>query len=239
MSEFKRSALLRLPTLMSLMMGVFISAWLLSLISVRAQSPSLAQEFIRAAQSLNLPAGTQIPVKYDQGEKILLAKEDSLALTLKVAGNITNAKGIIIIPSGSEIVGEIKPTGRGAQFFSQRILLKLDNQPPLEKSLDAISQIIARIETLVKGVNVEQIIQGATLGEMANNILSGFREKTGKNDSTSILNARELEALAGWLLGSETIDLISINPNKDLNLTLKSDFALDESPPLPLRSCAD
>jgi hypothetical protein len=109
-----------------------------------------------------IPAGTDIPVKYEQGEKILLTKQETFSLSLTVTDNIKNSQGQTIIPDGSQIIGEIKPDGQGSRFLSQKIFLK--TRQPQEKSIDAISSVFTRLERLIKGVNPDKIIQGAVLG---------------------------------------------------------------------------
>ncbi|WP_013321326.1 hypothetical protein [Gloeothece verrucosa] len=224
MSEVKYNAPITLSTLMVIGVSVITFTSIGSIASSRAQALSSPQPLAKTSNNLILPAGTQIPVKYDQSEKILLTKEDTMALTLKVATNITYADGTIIIPNGSEIVGEIKPSGKGSQFFSQKIFIKSPNQTHLQTSLDAISQIITKIETLIKGVDTEQILKGATLGNKAENLIASFKNYNRHRRRT--VNSSELEALAGWFLSSETLELISINPEKDLNLTLRSELVL-------------
>lgn len=201
---------------------IFASNPLMS--SIQAQSSPRIKDTVKIKDELLLPAGTLIPVKYQSAKKILLTKEETMKLSLQVANNITNVDGKVIIPDGSEIVGEIKPSRSGSQFFSQKILLKLNNQTSVEKSLDAISQIINKIETLVSGINADQITQDAILSPMATKLIKAFREQS--RSPGRILGVSDLEALSGWLLDSETLSLIAINPEQDLQLTLQSDLIL-------------
>lgn len=225
MSEAKYNAPITLSTLMVVGVSVLTFTPVFLVTSSRAEpSSKTAQELATTPNHLMLPVGTQIPIRYDQAEKILLTKEDTITLKLKVATNITNADGTIVIPDGSEIIGEIKPSGKGSQFFSQAVLIKTENQTHLETSLDAISQVITQIETLVKGVNYEELFKKATLGQKAEKVIASFIEYS-KNRRTQ-LDSAEIEALAGWFLGAETLELVSINPEKDLNLTLRSELIL-------------
>jgi hypothetical protein len=166
-----------------------------------------------------IPAGTDIPVKYEQGEKILLTKQETFSLSLTVTDNIKNSQGQTIIPDGSQIIGEIKPDGQGSRFLSQKIFLK--TRQPQEKSIDAISAVFTRIERLIKGVNPDKIIQGAVLGKSAASVLASF---TSDQPVSEIIRGGGLEVLAGWLLRGESVELLSINPKEDLKLTLRSDF---------------
>lgn len=221
MSDTKRSAPITLSLLMSLgmILGFFASVFSVSL--TKAEQLSQSKQPIVKVESIILPAGTQIPVRYEQGKKILLTKQESLSLTLRVATNITNMEGTVMIPDGSEIIGEIKPTEKGSRFFSQKLFIKSNNQI---HSLDAISRVISKIETLIKGVNPEEILQEAILGDKASKLIASFERSSKNNRALSGLDPAQIEALSGWLLGNETLELVSINPNKDLNLTLQSDL---------------
>lgn len=226
----KSSALNTLLALITIGVSLVIFNPFLSFASTEQSVSENRQALTRNSHTF-LPAQTLIPIRYDLGEKILLTKEETMELSLQVAKNVTNSNGQIIIPDGSEIIGKIKPTGVGSQFFSQKILLKLNNNKSYtEQSLNAISPVINKIETLVQGINPEtldNITQNAVLGSMAANLLAAFREDSGRRQS-EILGLSDLEALAGWLLGRKTLELVSINPEQDLQLTLQSDFVLDE-----------
>jgi len=194
-----------------------------------SMTPAIARQFtpIRPIKQIPLrnyqliPAGTAIPVKYDQGEKILLTKEETFSLSLTVTDNIKNSQGQIIIPDGSQIIGEIKPDSQGSRFLSQKIFLKTSQ--PQEKSIDAISEVFTRLERLIKGVNPDKIIRGAVLGKSAASVLASFTSD--QPISEGLLRGGGLEVLAGWLLRGESVELLSINPREDLKLTLRSDFS--------------
>jgi hypothetical protein len=173
------------------------------------------------SDALLIPAGTTIPVKYDKGNKILLTREETLSLTLTVADNIKNLQGVTIIPGGSKIIGEIKPQEKGSQFISEMVMIG-DKEPKSQK-FDAISEVITRIEKLIKGGNPERVIKGAVLGHYAQAVIASLRDN--KPISSDFLRYGGLEALGGWLLRGESIDLVSIDPDRDLKLTLRSDFA--------------
>lgn len=222
MSDVKYNAPITLSTLMVVSMSVLIFTPILSLAFDDEQSSSHTQEL--TSNHLTLPAGTLIPIRYDKAEKIILTKEETMTLTLKVASNITNAQGAIVIPDGSQIIGEIKPSGKGPQFFSHTILIKSKNNKNLETHLDAISQIITTIETLIQGANLEKNLKRATVSDQAQKLITSFREAI-RNRRTGI-ESEELQALAGWFLGGEMLELVSINPEKDLNLTLRSELVL-------------
>lgn len=226
MSDPKFSTPNTLKTLLIFGVSVIPLSAIFWVSSLSAQTLSIPKKIDTTTHHFILSAGTEIPIKYDQGTKILLTKDETLSLTVQVAENITNAQGKILIPNGSEIIGEIRPSGQGSQFFSHKLLIKCQNQTPLETSINAISQVISHVETLIKGINPDSLLKGAILGDMANKLLNSFRDTHQSETARGGLTAAELEVLGGWLLGAETLELVSINPAQDLNLTLQSDLVL-------------
>lgn len=165
-----------------------------------------------------VPTGTQIPVDFDK-EKILVTKEETVPVTLKVAANLKTRNGNVLIPYGSEIVGQIQPANGGSQFVAQKIVF----QNGQEQSIDGTSRVVTRTEVVKKGASAGDILEGAAIGAAASAVLSGV---LGKIDTEEVLGGAGLGALGGWLLGGEKAELISINPKTDLAVTLNSDLAL-------------
>lgn len=66
-----------------------------------AQQPS--------AQLTAIPSGSKILVRYDEAERILVTKEETAPLTLIVAQDVVNS-GRVLVPSGSQVVGELRPS---------------------------------------------------------------------------------------------------------------------------------
>lgn len=223
MLNFQKRGHYRPVTLLTMLLSASFVVVSLSL------TPAIARQFapINSIKQIPqrtyqlIPAGTAIPVQYNQGKKILLTKEETFSLSLTVTDNIKNSQGQIIIPDGSQIVGEIKPDGQGSRFLSQKIFLKTSQ--PQEKSIDAISAVFTRLERIIKGVNPDKIIQGAVLGKTAASVLASFTSD--QPISEGLLRGGGLEVLAGWLLRGESVELLSINTKEDLKLTLRSDFS--------------
>ena len=192
-------------------------------------SRSLAYRWVLAPESplarqdpADLIIGTKIPVRYERSPRILLTKEESFSLTLIVARDIKNKQGRVIIPHGSQILGEIRPLSLGSRFFSERLLIYNQNQSIKAYSLNAISPWINQVETLVKGINPDNLLKGATLGEAAGAVIAALKGEQPLNQE--ILQRAGLEALTGWLLSGERVELLSIVPERDLTLTLESEF---------------
>ncbi len=172
------------------------------------------------AQSLIIPAGTNIPVLYEQAEKILVTRSETLPLTVRVAANIRNRNGDILIPFGSEIVGQIQPAENGSQFVAEYISL-----PNQQISLNASSQVITRTEVVEEGADAITILQGTLVGTAAATLIAAVTGDTAIA-TEEVLAGAALGTLGGWLFGGGEAELIAINPNTDLTLTLQSDLVI-------------
>ena len=172
------------------------------------------------SQSLIIPAGTNIPVQYEQAEKILVTKGETLPLTVTVAANIRNRNGDILIPFGSEIVGQIQPVESGSQFVAEYISL-----PNQQISLNANSQVITRTEVIEEGADAITILQGTLVGTAAATLIAAVTGDTAIA-TEEVLAGAALGTLGGWLFGGGEAELIAINPNTDLTLTLQSDLVI-------------
>ncbi|MGB3693133.1 MAG: hypothetical protein WBG70_15745 [Spirulinaceae cyanobacterium] len=173
-------------------------------------------------QPIVMPAATTLPVEYKEAEKIILTKEETVPLTLTVAANIKNKQGEVLIPYGSEIIGELQPKDGGSQFVAQELVISTEKRQPLQ----ATSQVITRTEKINEGTDTGDILQGAAIGGAAAAIIALI---TGDNsiDLLEVLGGAGLGALGGILLGGKETEVISINPNEDLNVTLLEDLSLE------------
>jgi hypothetical protein len=174
-----------------------------------------------------VPEGTEIPVMYDEAEKILVTKDETVPVTLEVAANIRNRNGDLLIPYGSEIIGEIQPveSEEGSQFVAQTLVIKKDGEKIRERSIDATSDVITRTETVEEGASVGDILKGAAIGGAAAAVISAILGDQAIA-TEEVLGGAGLGALAGWVLGDGEAELISIDPNSDLTLVLNSDLVI-------------
>jgi hypothetical protein len=181
---------------------------------LRTNEPSSPSLF---SQTLVIPAGTNIPVQYEEAEKILVTRQETLPLTVTVAANIRDRNGNLLIPFGSEIVGQIQPADNGSQFVAEYIILGQDR----EISLDASSRVITRTEVVDEGADAVTILQGTLVGTAAATLIAAVTGDTAIA-TEEVLAGAALGTLGGWLFGGGQTELISINPNTDLTLTLQS-----------------
>ncbi|BAZ45020.1 S-layer domain-containing protein [Chondrocystis sp. NIES-4102] len=167
-----------------------------------------------------VPEGFVIPVEYEE-EKILVTPEETVPITLLVAADIKDNRRNVLIPYGSEIMGQIQPSDdqSGSLFVAEEIVFP----DGTSQSLNAVSNVVTRTEKVKKGANGKDIIKGAAIGAAAATVLS---EIFGKIEALEVLGGAGAGAVAGILLGGNEVELVSIDPNKDLNLTLETDLVI-------------
>ena len=222
-------------TATALTMGM--AAAMLPLIMVPLMAtPSRAETAPRMAQLLQqrlqyrLPAGTVVPVRYDEAERIILKPDETVDVTLIVAADVRSpSTNRVVIPAGSTITGELRPEEAGTQFVSETITLRqerlLDDGEEAEaQAIDAVSDVITDTQVITEESDPD-ILRGAAIGAAAAAVLS---EIFGSIDVIEVLGGAGLGALAEILLsGSEEVEVVVIEPATDLDLTLQSEFDRD------------
>lgn len=164
-----------------------------------------------------IPAGTRIPVQYNQAEKVVVLPTETTPLTLTVARNIRSSSGGLLIPAGSEIRGQLRPADGGSQFVANEIVFTDGSR----LGLNAESKIVRTTREVQPGVSTDAILKGAAIGSGAAAAISGV---TGNRRITlgKVLAGTGAGALGGLLLGKRRADVVVVNPNSDLELTLNS-----------------
>jgi hypothetical protein len=170
---------------------------------------------------VRIPAGTTLPVKYDQAERILVTPDETAPLTLTVAQNITTSQGTILIPAGSQVVGQLRPAQGGSQFVAQELVLASGQRI----QLNASSEVITTTEEIRKGASTGTILKDTVLGAAA---AAAVAAVTGDRAiaTEEVLGGAGIGALLGLFLGRDRVTLVRIDPDQDLNLTLGSDLVL-------------
>ncbi|NJK73241.1 MAG: hypothetical protein HC942_02590 [Microcoleus sp. SU_5_6] len=194
-------------------------------------APATAQRFseyergrISQFDSERVPSGTVIPVTYEK-DKVVVTREETAPLTLTVARDIRTTNGRIVIPAGSQIVGELQPVRRGSRIGTQFVARELFVSRRQRYRIDANSGVITRTERVQRGSGTGSIVQGAALGAAAAAALAGI---TGDKAiaTEEVLGGAGVGALAGVLLGRRSVDVIVVRPEEDLDLRLRSDIVL-------------
>lgn len=166
-----------------------------------------------------VPEGTLISVRHSEAETIIVSPEETLPVTLEVREDITSRRGTILIPEGSEIIGEIEPYRDGSRFVAEEIILR--NRESID--LYATSETVTERQEIEEGVDLGGVLEKALIGAAAAAILADI---TGDIDLREVLVGAGLGAIVGVIVDRNTAEVIVIDPNRDLDLTLQSDLVL-------------
>ncbi|HAX80109.1 MAG TPA: S-layer protein [Cyanobacteria bacterium UBA11372] len=179
--------------------------------------------------TVRIPSGTILPVKYDAAERILVAPNEPapVPLTVTIARNVVSEGGVLLIPAGSQVNGELVTIEdqKSAQFVAKQLILT--NGQPVQ--IRATSQIIRKIETIARRPPVprdRRFIASSALGVAA---AAAVAVLTGGASLGGILLGAGAGAgvnLSGLFHNRDRVELISIIPNTDLTLTLNADLVL-------------
>lgn len=169
--------------------------------------------------TVTIPQGTMIPVKYERAEKILVTKDETAPLTLTTSQNVITQDGTVVIPAGSQVIGQLKPAQGGSQFVAQKLVLTTGQ----EYNLSATSNVITKVETVRKGTSTTAIIRNTVLGAGAAAAVSAV---TGDRAvaTEEVLGGAGIGALVGLFFGKNSVDLIAIEPNTDLEMTINENL---------------
>ncbi len=104
-----------------------VSAFLCQALSSTGQSASvIPTQYIAGiggGQQAGIPAGTPIPVKYSAAQRIIVAPNESADVTLTVAQDVRSSQGVVAIPAGSQIIGQLQPVNGGSQFVARTLVI--------------------------------------------------------------------------------------------------------------------
>ena len=169
--------------------------------------------------SVTIAQGTAIPVKYDKAQKILVTKDETAPLTLTVSQNVITQDGSVVIPAGSQVIGQLKPATGGSQFVAEKLVLTTGQ----EYQLNATSEVITKTERVNKGTSTGSIIKDTVLGAGAAAAVSAV---TGDRAiaTEEVLGGAGIGALIGLFFGKKSVDLIAIDPNTDLQMTINQNL---------------
>ena len=182
-------------------------------------APASAQIFSQPTRT-TIRTGTSIPVRYEEAEKIVVTPNETMPLTLTVAANIVNRNGTVLIPAGSQIIGQLQPANKGSQFVARELVTFEGRRQPI----NATSRVI-RQSQLSRGASTGSVLKGAALGAAAAAALGAV---TGDNAiaTEEVLIGTGVGAAGGLVLGRKKVDVVVINPDADLDLILRSSLAL-------------
>lgn len=182
---------------------------------------NVSQIFSPASRQVSIPVGQRLPVSYTNAEKVVLLPNETVPLTLTLSRNIRASNNALLIPAGSQIKGNMKPMDGGTQFIADELIMTDGTR----MRLDASSRVLATNETIRRGTNTGSVLKGAAIGSAAAAAISGV---TGNKKITlgKVLIGTAAGTLGGFLFGKKQVDVVSINPNTDLDLTLNSSLTV-------------
>ncbi|MGI0491794.1 S-layer homology domain-containing protein [Alkalinema pantanalense CENA528] len=206
-----------------------VAAFIYQALNTTGQTATISSPYIvgyrPTPQQIRIAAGTSIPVRYDQADRILLGKNEPQPsnLTVTVAQNIVTSSGKVIIPAGSQVEGQLVVSDGAAQFISKELVMANGTR----MALSASSEKITEMEVVRKGASAGTIVKDAALGAAA---AAGIAAVTGDRNikAWEVLTGAGVGAIAGVTLGGDKVELISIKPNTDLNLELSQDLILPQ-----------
>jgi len=247
-----------------------VSAFLCQAVAGSGQASQIPSRYIagNASSSRALLSGTSIAVKYNYAKRIVVSPQETAPLTLTVASDIRNNQGNVVIPAGSQFVGQLQPKTGGSQFVASQLMINGQQFP-----INASSQPITTTKN-VRDTNFTAILEDAALGSAAaagisaitgNKHITALKVLTGTavgsavgaNQNRNVLSSVRDSALGAvaatgisGITGNRTISaskviagagvgatiggildhgsgnqVVVINPNTDLGLTLNTDFS--------------
>ena len=205
-----------------------VAAFIYQALVNQGQASAISSPYIvnqaPVASNFTIPAGSVIPVAYDK-DKILLTKDETVPVTLMVKANIVNSENKILIPAGTKVEGELRPASpEGTQFVAEKLVYANGTS----QNISATSQVITETETIRKGVSVGNLAKNAAIGTAAAAAISAITGDRAIATEELLLGAGlgALVELIPSFLGLNKVDLLVVNPNTDLNLTLTDDLVV-------------
>lgn len=186
------------------------------------ERPAVAGLFSQSNDNtVQVPSGTTIRVAEQDGKKIIITPDETMNVTLVITEPVRSSMGTVLIPQGATITGQFQPAEDGTQFVAQQITLSDGTQ----RDLDARSNILDERETIDKGRNWGAVWKGALVGGAAATLISALVTKVGV---LKVLGGVGAGALGGFLLGGrKKAEVIVVQPDQDLTLTLDSNLNLN------------
>ncbi|MFW6359015.1 MAG: S-layer homology domain-containing protein [Chroococcales cyanobacterium] len=205
-----------------------VAAFIYQALVSQGRAETIASQYVvnptPVAQNYRIPSGTTLPVTYNK-EKILLTKDETLPVTLSIPANITTNDGKVLIPAGSEVKGELQPVDGGTQFVAQELILA--NGETL--SIQAQSGVITDTETIREGMSVTNIVKNTAIGTAAAAAIAAVTGDRAIATEEVLIGAGAgaVYSLISTFLGRDSIELLVVEPNTDLDLTLTNDLMIE------------
>ncbi|MEM6503052.1 MAG: S-layer homology domain-containing protein [Cyanobacteria bacterium P01_C01_bin.89] len=187
-------------------------------------SPYIAR-YNATPQNYRLSAGTNLPVTYAR-DQIVLMPEDTVPVSFVTASNITTPNGQVLIPRGSQVEGEFRPVdSNSTQFYAQKLIAPDGS----ERAIAAKSAIIETNQTIRKNsANWGRLARNAAIGTAAAAAISAVTgdRVIATEDLLMGTAAGGIFSLAQRFLGRNSVDVIVVEPETNLNVTLDEDIVI-------------
>ncbi|MEM1425781.1 MAG: S-layer homology domain-containing protein [Cyanobacteria bacterium P01_H01_bin.130] len=190
---------------------------------VGAVSSPYVARYNAAPRNYRLTAGTQLPVTYAR-EQIVLMPEDTVPVSFVTASDVTTPQGQVLIPRGSLVEGEFRPEQDGTRFVATRLV----EPNGVERAIAAQSGVIEPNQTIRKGANWERVLKNAAIGTAAAAAISAVTgdRVIATEDLLMGTAAGGLLSLAQRFFGRNSVDVIVVDPETNLNVTLQEDIVI-------------
>ncbi|WP_017303737.1 S-layer homology domain-containing protein [Spirulina subsalsa] len=204
-----------------------VAAFLYQALVSQGTAPAISSSYIVSptpvAVDYRIPAGTNLPVSYQQ-EKILLMANETLPVTFSTTTNVLSREGQLLIPVNSQVRGKLVPAGSGTRFVAEQIVFPNGQT----RTLDAQSNIITEKETIRQGTNAWNVVRNAALGTAAAAAISAVTGDRAIATEEVLIGTGvgALTTLIQSFLGRNSVDVLVVKPDTNLNLTLNSDFVV-------------
>ncbi|MBD2499030.1 conjugal transfer protein TrbI [Anabaena azotica] len=200
-----------------------------------AFAPAANAQFNNQNRRVSIPAGVTFPVSYEK-EQVVVSRGETVALTLRIANNIVDSNRRVLIPAGSEVIGQLEPVYyngnfpqdrndqnnvRGVRFVARELVYPSGER----QSINASSQTITRTEKIRKN-DTGKILTDSAIGAGAATVISLL---TG-NRRIEILEpvgGAAAGAVTSILLRKKEVEVFVVRPQQDLRLALNSNLTVD------------
>ena len=190
-------------------------------------TPASAQRIYGQSRSVSIPSGVTFPVAYEKN-KVVVNPGETLPLTLTVATNIIDSGRNVLIPAGTQIIGQLQPVTRnnqkGVQFVAQELVYSSGQR----QYINASSGVITRTERISQGANTGKILTDAAIGAgaaTAISLITGDR----RVQVLEPVGGAAAGAAASVLLRKKQADVFVLKPEQDLNVILRSNLVVPRS----------
>jgi hypothetical protein len=186
-----------------------------------------AQFNINQSRTITIPANVILPVSYEK-EKVIVNPGERLPLTLKIANDIIDSNGNLLIPANTEVVGELQPVNlpnsnnkKGVRFVAQELVFATGRR----QQINANSKTITKTERISKGSDTGQILTDAAIGAGAATVISLLTGNK-KIEVLEPVGGAAVGVLANLLLRKKQADVFILRPEEDLDITLGSNLVI-------------